>query len=470
MSARFWNRALLTTALAVFAPTSGVIAQTAREPQAPPVAGKALASQVYPVADLLSDSRAMQIELSNMRGPVSQVPPVAAPAPVQAAQDGLIQVITTTVEPESWSVRGGRAAIAYHAPSMSLVVLGPPELQEKVTALLTTLRREREKQVALELRIVTISESLLHTQRIGVSEEGTGKVESRPLIDPSLAALFEASLTLPQVTVLNDAQVSKLMETIQADMATSIVQAPKVTACNGQVVRLLSGSTQFFVTNVDVVQADGQKLLVPRNEPMTSDGLSIAVQPAISADQRFVSLNFQANMTKLANPAVPLFPVTSFITPVFKGGAVGQPIPFTQFLQQPAFNKMMVDHKLVVPDGGTALLSGGRIPAEGQPEFAQGVLERIPYVNRLFKRSPGFAREPKLVFLLLTPRIIVHEEEETRVTANVRGAIPDASTDDVASLLKRYRSACSQGRLAAARNLANQALALDPTCFQNSGK
>ena len=46
---------------------------------------------------------------------------------------------------------------------------------------------------------------------------------------------------------------------------------------------------------------------------------------------------------------MPLFPVTTFVTPVFEGGSQGQPIPFTQFLQQPAFTNLNIKTTVVVP-------------------------------------------------------------------------------------------------------------------------
>ena len=62
--------------------------------------------------------------------------------------------------------------------------------------------------------------------------------------------------------------------------------------------------------------------------------------------------------TKLDSAPVPLFPVTTMISPVFEGGAIGQPIPFTQFLQQPKFATIEVNKDVCIPDGGSVLLSG----------------------------------------------------------------------------------------------------------------
>ena len=40
----------------------------------------------------------------------------------------------------------------------------------------------------------------------------------------------------------------------------------------------------------------------------------------MSADRRFVRLNLPVNLTAQTGATVPLFPITTFITPVFEGG------------------------------------------------------------------------------------------------------------------------------------------------------
>ena len=113
-------------------------------------------------------------------------------------------------------------------------------------------------------------------------------------------------------------------------------------------------------------------------------------------------------LSNLASATVPLFPVTTFITPVFEGGAQGQPIPFTQFIQQPQFSSVTIQTTVAVPDGGTVIMGGLKTLSEGRNEFGPPVLSKLPYVNRLFK-NVGYGRETETVFLMVTPRVIVGE-------------------------------------------------------------
>src|SRR5207302_10077997 len=132
--------------------------------------------------------------------------------------------------------------------------------------------------------------------------------------------------------------------------------APKLTMYNGQTATITVTDAQFFVLSVTVAQLGGQVVFVPNNTPLPTGGITLAISPVISADRRFVRLSMNPIITNLTTANVGLFPITTFITPVFEGGAVGQPVPFTQFLQQPATNTINVATTVNVPDGGTVLM------------------------------------------------------------------------------------------------------------------
>jgi type II secretory pathway component GspD/PulD (secretin) len=116
-------------------------------------------------------------------------------------------------------------------------------------------------------------------------------------------------------------------------------------------------------------------------------------------------------LTNLASATVPLFPITTFITPVFEGGAQGQPVPFTQFIQQPTFTLVTIQTTVSVPDGGTVLLGGLKLLNEGRNEFGPPILSKIPYLSRLWK-NVGYGRDTSSLLIMVTPRIIINEEEE----------------------------------------------------------
>lgn len=97
-------------------------------------------------------------------------------------------------------------------------------------------------------------------------------------------------------------------------------------------------------------------------------------------------------------------------------------------MQLPTFSFTTVTTTVSVPDGGTVLLGGikglreGRngifggstgSPAGGNLVNAQGspILSKLPYISRLFK-NVGVSRDTESLMMMVTPRIIIQEEEE----------------------------------------------------------
>lgn len=239
---------------------------------------------------------------------------------------------------------------------------------------------------------------------------------------------------------LSDIQVSMFLEAAQGDTRTNVMQAPKLTALNGTSASMTVGDFQFFVVGITPVQVGGQLVFVPQNVPFgvgisqpippnlsiqnglinftptqpQTPGLGLFIQPVVSADRRFVRLNIQQSFTSLISGSVQT-PLTTIITPVFENGGQGQPIPFTQYLQQPRFSNLETQTVVVVPDGGTVVMGGLKYMTEGRNEFGPPVLSKIPYLNRLFK-NVAYGREGRSILIMVTPRVIINREEQERQT------------------------------------------------------
>jgi type II secretory pathway component GspD/PulD (secretin) len=200
------------------------------------------------------------------------------------------------------------------------------------------------------------------------------------------------------------------------------MQAPKLTMFNGQTATITILDTQFFVTDVNFFLVNGQVVFFPINTPFSS-GVTLTMSSVVTADRRFVRMNLAPTITNLSTPVTALFPVTAFITPFFEGGGQGQPVPFTMFLQQPAFTTISVTTTVMVPDGGTVLMGGLKTLSEGRNEFGPPILSKLPYINRLFK-NVGYGRDAQSLLIMVTPRVIINEEEEYRQTSV--GRAPEA--------------------------------------------
>jgi type II secretory pathway component GspD/PulD (secretin) len=49
--------------------------------------------------------------------------------------------------------------------------------------------------------------------------------------------------------------------------------------------------------------------------------------------------------------------------------------------------------------------------AEARNEYGPPVLSKIPYLSRLF-RNTGYGRDAQSLMIMVTPRIIINDEEE----------------------------------------------------------
>ncbi len=376
-------------------------------------------------------------------------------------EQDLIKLITSTIAPMTWSDVGGPGTIQYFPTGSALVINQTPDILEQVTTLLEQLRNLQDLEVAIEVRLVALSEAFY--ERIGVDFNmnitqnttkyqpniTTGNFSPFPFINSpnafkgavfglTPAGTFTPDLNIPISTssfgqaiptfggfqnspgqdggvsfglaFLNQIQVFLFLEAAQGDRRINIMQAPKLTMFNGQSASLNVTTQQFFLLNLNVISANGQIVFQPQNTPIPLS-MFMTLQPVITGDRRFVRLNINQTMRNLVSTNIPLFPTTAFVTPFYYGGYTGTPVPFTQYIQQPSISTLFVQTTVAVPDGGTVLLGGLKTLAENRNEFGPPVLSKIPYLNRLFK-NVGYGRESQSMMMMVTPRIIINREEQ----------------------------------------------------------
>src|SRR5262249_23657388 len=75
-------------------------------------------------------------------------------------EEHLIALIKNTISPAIWNDAGGPATIEFFPLTHSLVVNGPPDVQEEITGLFEAMRRWLELQVTCEVRFLTVSDCL----------------------------------------------------------------------------------------------------------------------------------------------------------------------------------------------------------------------------------------------------------------------------------------------------------------------
>ncbi|MGL4553417.1 MAG: hypothetical protein ACRC33_19800 [Gemmataceae bacterium] len=156
---------------------------------------------IYPVADLVvpADTRPVTVTLGEAPPPDTARPAKKA----RTTERQLVRLVTSTVAPAGWE--GCRAE--YRRADGALVVTQTPAVQEKVAGMLEALRRLQDQSVSVELRVVRLPEAA--SDRLGLVKGGGG-------------------------AVVDQAELSRVLDAVQGDRRAAIVQAPKVTACDGQ--------------------------------------------------------------------------------------------------------------------------------------------------------------------------------------------------------------------------------------------
>src|SRR5262249_2809032 len=87
--------------------------------------------------------------------------------PSATTEAELIKLITSTIQPNTWSESGGPGTIDYFPLTMSLVINQTADIQEQITDLLAALRRLQDQEVSVEVRFITVAEEFF--ERIGVN-------------------------------------------------------------------------------------------------------------------------------------------------------------------------------------------------------------------------------------------------------------------------------------------------------------
>lgn len=377
--------------------------------------------------------------------------------------DSLIELLTTTVAPTTWSEVGGAGSIERFAGNLSIVVSQTQEVHDQIADLLEQLRRLQDLQVTIEVRFITLRDNFF--ERMGIDfdfriDDNSGLNLAVPAFPDDIGASYAIGLTnnngtaaptadldipfeqnsfastLPQFggfdantaanfgfAILSDIEVFFLLQAAEGDQRSNVLQAPKVTLFNGQQASVSDTSQRPFVTSIIPVVGDfaaaHQPVIVVLNE-----GTSLSVQAVVSADRRFVRLTLVPFFSKIGDVQTFTF---AGKTTTRSGTAVKDPTNDNATVkdneevttegttvQLPTFSFTTVTTTVSVPDGGTVLLGGIKRLSEARSERGVPMLSKIPYVSRLFK-NVGIGRETQSLMLMVTPRIIIQEEEEAKL-------------------------------------------------------
>ena len=251
------------------------------------------------------------------------------------------------------------------------------------------------------------------------------------------------------LAILSDIEAFLFVQAAQGDERSNLMFAPKITLFNGQIGTVQSSVARPFVTSLIPVAS----AFAVAYQPVIStiqDGVVLSVRAVVSADRRYVRLQVQPFFTNVTDVFTFSFASGGAAGGQgggggaggggFGGGAAGGGVGGgggggfggggggggiggagggaggggafgTVTVQQPVQEIVTVQTVVSVPDGGTVLLGGVKRLREGRNMAGVPILNKIPYISRLFKNT-GVGRETESLMLMVTPRIIIQEEEE----------------------------------------------------------
>src|SRR5262249_22371771 len=269
--------------------------------------------------------------------------------PGQTIEDVLIRLITTSVAPESWSDGGGKGTVQDYPLGLALGVNQTQDIQEQIVELLQQLRKLQDLEVAVEMRVISVSDAFYEFMGLDFSINITN---SNTTVEPQLltqnftptgfinrfapknffSGLTPALTLTPDLGIpiknssfglaypprfggipgalgadgglslglafLSDIQVFMFMEAAQGDRRANIMQAPKLTMFNGQAAPITVNDNIYFTLGSQPQLIGSQLVFTPSLIPFPV-GFGLFVQPVVSADRRFVRMNLNPTITNI---------------------------------------------------------------------------------------------------------------------------------------------------------------------------
>ena len=388
--------------------------------------------------------------------------------------DELVSLITAVVDPDSWDVVGEPQ---YFSLNSSLIVRQNEENHKDIKDLLEKLRSMMDMQIAIEVRYIAISDE--YYEQIGVNfgatfktnapsrDDGDGLVpDGKGIYGITTAATgtgkpFTESLNIdfsqnsygmavpqfgnydPSVgaqlgfAILSDIDTYFCMTASEADRRTNVMQAPKVMMFNGQTAQVTDQTQVPYVYTVIPVVGD----FAVARQPVTTvinEGQFMTVQASVLSDRRHVRMTLvpffstivdrdrtfkfdgtESTVSSSTSSSKGSENVAS-VTDERDSSTASELISTGTTIQQPVVSSFSVSTTVQVPDGGTVLMGGIKRLSEGRSEAGVPILSKIPYIKRLFSNT-SIGRETTSLMMMVTPRIVIQEEEERYLT----GLTPD---------------------------------------------
>jgi len=383
--------------------------------------------RVYDVRDLLINLEDRKGEMTTLQVATDTADGTASTGEGKTTFDRvqeIIGLITSTIEPASWSISGGKGMIAAREGMLGdIVVTHKLGVHKGIEGLLAALRSSADLQIAIEARFIAVSDNFLEAyghnidsadfrgqddaERGGIFADGSNKfIDTGSTTGLGLATGTTTGLNLTY-QIFGGSSIEGFLKAVQESDEAETVTAPKITLSNTQRGTIKVVTTENYVESFTIVSQTPQPVMRE-----IESGTTFSVRPVVSADRKYVSLE--------VHPVITTVTIADANNITFN--TVGQAESGTtaavaaNTIQRPSTVKQELSVTVSVPDKGILMIGGLGTSSETKTSKGVPILSKIPIIKRLFS-SDVLDRDITTagnLIILIKPTILIREEEETR--------------------------------------------------------
>jgi beta-lactamase regulating signal transducer with metallopeptidase domain len=277
-----------------------------------------------------------------------------AAAAVAERLDELAKTIKETVEPNSWFDADGAGLIRV-LEKHKLIIRQTPEVHQAIEALLTEMQVEHGRQIRFEARFLEVTEDFLND--IGADVNSMVKCADKrqeTFIEPGKIRFdrkrFDLGIADSEVLtshcgygiIQNDLSTRLLLRAVGASKGSKTLTAPCVTVLNGEYAALsVSTDPSYFLPHANPNTPLGQ---LEQYVDYVNFGTSIGLHPEIKSDGEIL-LGINLSLSSLVG----------FEKHMYEDG---------NEYDIPEIELVSLSSEVMVPDGGTLLIGGGKYNTE----------------------------------------------------------------------------------------------------------
>jgi len=334
----------------------------------------------------------------------------------------IINLITSTIEPASWSANGGKGMIAAREGMLGdIVVTHIPGVHKEVEGILAALRSSADLQVSIEARFIAVSDNFLEAFGNNINELDATQGADDPkrsgiftetgdkFIDTGTTSALGATTGINLTYQIFDGLFLKgFLKAVQESDEAETITAPKITLSNTQRGTIKVVTTTSYIKSFTIVSQTPEPVMAE-----IDDGTTFNVRPVVSADRKYVYLEVHPVITAVT------FTNTNFVTGGASTSGGGTTAANTNTIQRPTTVKQELSVTVCVPDKGILMIGGLGKSSETKASKGVPILSKIPIVKRIFSSNTinrDITTAGNLI-ILIKPTIQIREEEEARAFA-----------------------------------------------------